>query len=80
MGKETSKKLLADLRDNSSSLDKLVQDFAKMVIAQKIQIRCFYETRETHILKALSGQLAKMFPRLKKEVQSTFIVCDSLLT
>ena len=66
MGKMTSNTLLKGLIENASSLDTVVRDFARIAITQKLQIRCFYETLETHIAKAVMiDWLAKRLPKVK---------------
>lgn len=55
---ESSTTLLSDLEENSSRLESLVADFAKLTIrnrAQKgMEIRCFYETRKTQMLNSIN--------------------------
>lgn len=54
--KETSTTLLEALKEKDIVLNNMVHDFAEVAIRQKIQIRYFYETRETQITKfAVSG-------------------------
>lgn len=60
MGKETSGSLLQSLKSEASSLDTLIHDFSKMAIAHNFQIRCFYETRRTQIVNALSRRIANL--------------------
>lgn len=64
MNKEISDTLLKGLEENSSSLDNVVHDFTKMVNLQKLQIKCFYETRETQIGNAVSKWLKNFFPSI----------------
>ena len=66
MGKETSTTLLKALEEKDITLTNMVHDFAEIAIRQKIQIRCFYETRETQIAKvAVSSWLAKLVGSVK---------------
>lgn len=66
LGKETSKILLEGLREKDNSLNNMIHEFSEMVIQNQIQIRCFYETRETQVAKAvLSRVLAEAFPTTK---------------
>ena len=55
---ESSITLLSDLEANSSRLESLVADFGKLTIRSGMQkgmeIRCFYETRKTQVLNAIS--------------------------
>ena len=49
MGKETSKTILEDLKCGAGSLKNAIDDFAKMTILYGLQVRCFYETRQTQV-------------------------------
>ena len=55
---ESSVTLLSDLEADSSRLESLVADFGKLTIRTRTQkgmeIRCFYETRKTQVLNAIS--------------------------
>lgn len=73
MGKETSRSLLQILKDESSSLDTLIHDFSKMAVVHQIQIRCFYETRTTRIVNALSRRIAKLSPFSEVQVHLTIV-------
>ena len=80
MGKETSTSLLKSLEEKDIVLNNMVHDFAEIAIRQKIQIRCFYETRETQIAKfALSGWLANLVGSVKVHFKA-FGLCFHLLT
>ena len=50
--------LLDDLKANSSRLENLVAEFGKLTVRNRMQagieIRCFYETRKTQLLNAIS--------------------------
>ena len=50
--------LLDDLKANSSRLENLVAEFGKLTVRNRTQagmeIRCFYETRKTQLLNAIS--------------------------
>ncbi|KAM0804501.1 hypothetical protein BDR22DRAFT_878961 [Usnea florida] len=68
MGKETSESLLEGLREKDNSLNNTIHEFAEMMIQKRdrIQICCFYETRQTQIAKAVvSRVLAKTLPSVK---------------
>ena len=66
MGKETSKTLVEGLSEKDNSLNNVIHEFAEMVIQNQIQIRCFYETRETQVAKAVVPRvLAKVFPTIR---------------
>ena len=66
MGKETSTNLLKALEEKDVTLNNMIHDFAEIAIRKKLQIRCFYETRETQIAKiAVSGWLAKLVGSVK---------------
>lgn len=75
MGKETSRSLLQILKDESSSLDTLIHDFSKMAVVHQIQIRCFYETRTTRIVNALSRRIAKLSPFSEVQLVSKESAC-----
>ncbi|KAL5351267.1 hypothetical protein ACLOAV_003119 [Pseudogymnoascus australis] len=55
---ESSCTLLDDLKENSSRLENLVAEFGKLTVRSRtqagIEIRCFYETRKTQVLNAIS--------------------------
>ena len=66
MGKETSRTLLKSLEDKAIALDTVIQDFAEIAIRHELQIRCFYETRETQPLNAITNRwIASLFPKSK---------------
>ena len=66
MGKETSRTLLKDLEEKGSTLDTVIHDFAEIAIRYELQIRCFYETRETQPLNAVTNKLiAGLFSKIK---------------
>jgi ankyrin repeat protein len=50
---ESSTTLVEDLAANSSNLESLIEDFGKLTIKYGMEIRCFYETRKTQVLKAV---------------------------
>ena len=79
MGKETSTTLLKSLRDKAGSLDVLIHDFAMIAIKHELQIRCFYETRTTQIVNALSRRIASIFPSWEVRVYSIMVVALSYL-
>lgn len=58
---ESSCTLLHDLKENSSRLENLVVEFGKLTVRSRtqagIEIRCFYETRQTQISNAISRNL-----------------------
>ena len=65
MGKETSKDLLRTLEDSGSGLDTVVHDFTEMANRRNLQIRCFFETRETQIANAVvKRSLAKLIQKI----------------
>jgi hypothetical protein len=63
---ESSTTLIEDLAANSSNLESLVEDFGKLTIKYGLEIRCFYETRKTQILKSV---LSSHFKRLATFVE-----------
>lgn len=66
MGKETSATLLEGLEEKDRSLNNVIHDFAEKAIQNQLQIRCFYETRETHIANAVASRwIAKVLPSVK---------------
>jgi hypothetical protein len=72
MGKETSSTLLEGLKEKGRSLNIVIHDFAEIAISHQLQIRCFYETRETKIAKAVLPEcIANLFPQVK--VHSTVV-------
>ena len=73
MHKETSETLLQGLRENANSLDNMVHHFAMMTIENKLQIRCFYETRKTQVATVVSRTLAGAFGIAKVEVKFTLV-------
>lgn len=77
LGKETSRSLLQSLIDKANSLDTLVHDFSEMAIVHEFQIRCFYETRTTQLVNALSKRIGKLSPF--SEVEVRFVIVSVLL-
>lgn len=76
MQRETSQTLLEGLRENANSLDNMVHEFAMMTIENKLQIRCFYETRKTQVANFVSRTIAKFFGITKVvEVRSHWCSC-----
>lgn len=73
MGKETSRSLLQGLIDRVSCLDNLVHDLSELAIVHKFQIRCFYETRTTQPVNALSKRIGKSSPFLDIEVRFAIV-------
>ena len=62
-GRETSQTLLNGLKESDIHLDTIIQDFTALAISQRLQIGCFYETRQTNIANAaVSRWLARIFP------------------
>ena len=65
-GKEISSTLLKGLEEKESYLDNVIQGFAGVAITQQIQIRCFYETRQTQVANAvLNRRLATILGKVK---------------
>lgn len=58
---ESSNTLIDDLKLNSSRLENLVSEFGKLTMRSQtqagIEIRCFYETRKTQVVNAISHNL-----------------------
>ncbi|PVH69560.1 hypothetical protein DL98DRAFT_361351, partial [Cadophora sp. DSE1049] len=54
---ESSGTLLADLKENSSRLETLTAEFGKLTVQNRMEIRCFYETRKTQVFNAISRNL-----------------------
>ena len=66
MGRETSNTLIDGLREKDNDLNNMIHDFAEIAINHQVQIRCFYETLETQIAKAVvPSVLANLFPTVK---------------
>ena len=71
MGKDPSATLIKDLDESSSTLEALVEEFGKMTVRERLQIRCFYETRPTQISNAvLSRPIANLLEAGGKLVRS----------
>ena len=70
MGKETSSTLVEDLEENSSSLEKLVEDFGEMTIRDGLKVRCFYETRTSQVLNAVLHRGVTKFMKFTERVVS----------
>ena len=78
MGWETSHSLIDSLKEKDNDLNNMVHDFVGIANNEKIQLRCFYETLETQIAKAvMSSMLAKLFPtfRVYSPVSSPYPLC-----
>lgn len=54
---ESSCTLLDDLKEDSSRLEIMVADFAKLAVQAGMEIRCFYETGTTQVLNSISRNL-----------------------
>ena len=66
MGRETSKTLIEGLKETDNHLNNMIHDFAEIAMKDQVEIRCFYETRESQGAKAvMSGVLAQVFPTVK---------------
>ena len=66
MGRSTSNSLIDGLKEKDNDLNNTIHDFAEIAIKYQVQIRCFYETLETQIAKAVvPSSLAKFFPTVK---------------
>jgi len=76
MGGEANSSLLEYLNRNSYQLDELVENFTGLIHNQttRIPVRCFYETRETHISNAVSAYLRSVSKILLKSM----IVCSGI--
>ena len=65
VGKETSDTLLKELEDRNDMLGHVIQEFAKIARLCKLEIRCFYETRRTHVLNAIAKRwIARLFSQI----------------
>ena len=71
VGKEISDTLLMELEDRNDMLGHVIQEFAKMARLCKLEIRCFYETRRTQVLNAVTKRwIARLSPEINVNTTS----------